>query len=61
MTDALTFLRPLLLALALAGAAPPLLAQGTKALRTGDFIVAVVNQELVTASELEARIGRVHQ
>lgn len=61
MTDALTLLRPLLLALALAGTAPPLLAQGTKALRTGDFIVAVVNQELVTASELEARIGRVHQ
>ena len=27
--------------------------------RTGDYILAVVNQELVTASELQSRIERV--
>ncbi|MBX3604440.1 MAG: peptidylprolyl isomerase [Piscinibacter sp.] len=60
MTDALTSFRPLLLALVLAAATPVLTAQ-TRPPRTGDFIVAVVNQELVTASELEARMGRVYQ
>jgi peptidyl-prolyl cis-trans isomerase SurA len=60
MTDALTPFRPLLLALVLAVAAPSLQAQG-RAVRNGDFIVAVVNQELVTASELDARLARVYQ
>ena len=60
MTDLLFPFRPLLLALALAAAAPTLQAQG-RAARNGDFIVAVVNQELVTASELETRLARVHQ
>lgn len=61
MTDALTLLRPALLALALSALPPALHAQGRAAPRTGDFIVAIVNQELVTASELEARVGRVQQ
>lgn len=60
MTDLLFPFRPLLLALALAAAAPNLQAQARPA-RNGDFIVAVVNQELVTASELETRLARVHQ
>lgn len=63
MTDLLTFLRPVALALAaLAGAAaaPALHAQArASAPRSGDFIVAIVNQELVTASEVEARIARI--
>jgi len=59
MTDLLFPLRPLLLALALAGAAPALQAQGRPS--RGDFIVAVVNQELVTASELETRLARIQQ
>ncbi len=34
---------------------------GEQALVTGDFIVAVVNQELVTASEIEQRLARVRE
>lgn len=63
MTDLLTSLRPVVLALAaLAGAAaaPAVLAQTrASATRSGDFIVAIVNQELVTASEVEARLARI--
>lgn len=63
MTDLLTSLRPVALALAaLAGAAaaPALHAQTrASAPRSGDFIVAIVNQELVTASEVEARLARI--
>ncbi len=60
MTDALFALRPALLALLLAAAAPVAPAQTRAApVRTGDYILAVVNQELVTASELQARIERV--
>jgi peptidyl-prolyl cis-trans isomerase SurA len=59
MTDALFALRPALLALLLAVAAPAVSAQTRAApVRTGDYILAVVNQELVTASELQARIER---
>jgi peptidyl-prolyl cis-trans isomerase SurA len=62
MTDALNFLRLALLALVLAIAAPALLAQNRAApVRTGDYIVAVVNQELVTASEVQARISRAQE
>ena len=61
MTDVLTRYRPLLLAAALALTAPLLQAQGRAAVRNGDFIVAVVNQELVTASELDTRLARVRQ
>jgi peptidyl-prolyl cis-trans isomerase SurA len=60
MSDALTFARPALLALALFAAMPASQAQTRAApLRTGDFIVAVVNQELVTNSEVQARVNRV--
>lgn len=61
MTDVLTPLRPLLLATVLALTVPALQAQGRGAVRNGDFIVAVVNQELVTASELDTRLARVRQ
>lgn len=60
MTDALSALRPALLALLIAAAVPAAQAQTRSApVRTGDYIVAVVNQELVTASELQTRIDRV--
>lgn len=60
MTDALSALRPALLALLIAAAVPAAQAQSRSTpVRTGDYIVAVVNQELVTASELQARISRV--
>ena len=51
------------LALALAAAAPPsaLHAQGRAAPRSGDYIVAVVNQELVTAGEVQQRLARIQQ
>ncbi len=47
-----------LLALAFAAAAQP--REGTRA-QVGDYIVAVVNQELVTAGELAARIAAVRE
>ncbi len=60
MTDPLFALRPVLLACLLAAAGPAVQAQSRAApVQTGDYIVAVVNQELVTASELQARINRV--
>lgn len=48
-------------ALALACAMPAAQAQraGGSSVRTGDYIVAVVNQELVTASEVQLRIARL--
>jgi len=66
MTDVLTSFRPalwpVLLALLLAGATPALHAQGRGAgARTGDYIVAIVNQELVTAAEVETRLARVRE
>lgn len=62
MTDALSALRPALLALLIAAAVPAAQAQTRSApVRTGDYIVAVVNQELVTASELQSRINRVRE
>ena len=60
MTDALFALRPVLLTLLLAAAVPGVPAQTRAApVRTGDYILAVVNQELVTASELQSRLERV--
>lgn len=61
MSDALFFLRPAVLAAALlAGAAPSAHAQASSgATRNGDFIVAVVNQELVTHSEVQGRLARI--
>ncbi|MGD9832521.1 MAG: peptidylprolyl isomerase [Piscinibacter sp.] len=62
MTDALFALRPALLALLIAAAVPAAQAQTRSTpVRTGDYIVAVVNQELVTASELQTRINRVRE
>lgn len=53
------------LAASLCALQPPALAQATPASsstpRTADYIVAVVNQEVVTASELEQRVVRVRQ
>lgn len=47
------------LASALALAAWPALSQGRAETRIGDYIVAVVNQELVTAGELQLRLARL--
>ncbi len=52
--------RRALLALALFGAAATAQTQTTQA-RAGDYIVAIVNQELVTAAELQLRISQVKQ
>jgi peptidyl-prolyl cis-trans isomerase SurA len=62
MTEPLSFLRRLALAaavLAAAALAPALQAQTRPAPRSGDFIVAIVNQELVTAGEVQGRIERI--
>ena len=53
MTDLLLHCRRALAALAIALAGASAWAQ------TGDYIVAVVNQELVTASELQQRLARI--
>lgn len=55
-------LRPFVLAgLLLAAAASGVYAQAPAATtRNGDFIVAVVNQELVTNSEVQGRLARIH-
>jgi len=58
MTDALSGLRLVLLALLLTAASMAASAQAG-APRTGDYILAIVNQELVTAAELNARVARV--
>jgi len=54
-------LRVLLLAAAVAAAAPALAQQRAAAPRTGDYILAVVNQELVTAREVEQRVARLKE
>ena len=60
MTDSTSFLRRCACAALLALLAPVLSAQPrTPAARNGDYIIAVVNQELVTAAELEQRLERV--
>ncbi|MFO1270837.1 MAG: peptidylprolyl isomerase [Rubrivivax sp.] len=60
MTDPNPCWRRLLCALALAAcAAVPAVAQGR--VRNGDWIVAVVNQELVTAAEVDRRIQRAQE
>lgn len=58
MTDALSGLRLVLLALLLTAVSMAATAQAG-ATRTGDYILAIVNQELVTAAELNARVARV--
>jgi peptidyl-prolyl cis-trans isomerase SurA len=60
MTDFLTRARTALVVLAAAGCAVAATAQTAPArARTGDYIVAVVNQELVTAAELGLRLARI--
>lgn len=61
MSDPLFLLRPAVLALLLLGGATTAAhAQAPSgAPRSGDFIVAVVNQELVTNSEVQARMARI--
>jgi peptidyl-prolyl cis-trans isomerase SurA len=60
MTDFLTRARLALVVLAAAGCAAAATAQTAPArARTGDYIVAVVNQELVTAAELNLRLARI--
>lgn len=58
MTEFSSRLHAAALALALAAAAPLAAAQARTA-RTADYIVAVINQELVTASELAQRLDRI--
>ena len=55
MTDLPTFARRALAVAALVAAALPAAAQ------RGDYIVAVVNQELVTASEVAQRLARIRE
>ena len=59
MTDPISVWRRLACALVVALLTPALAAQTPTRLRNGDYIVAVVNQELVTAAELDARVGRI--
>lgn len=59
MTDVLRFRRlRALLTLLLCAVGGPALAQERTAPRNGDFIVVVVNQELVTAAEVDQRLQR---
>lgn len=59
MTDSIHVWRRAALALALAAAAVTAPAQQRE--RNGDYIVAIVNQEAVTAAEVEARVQRALQ
>jgi peptidyl-prolyl cis-trans isomerase SurA len=61
MTDMPAFLRRCALAAALGAWASLASAQAPRppAARSGDYILAVVNQELVTAGELEQRVARI--
>ena len=61
MTDPISVWRRLACTLVVALLTPALGAQTpTRPVRNGDYIVAVVNQELVTAAELENRLARIH-
>jgi peptidyl-prolyl cis-trans isomerase SurA len=53
--------RPLAATLALAGLIGFTGASAAQRLRNGDYIVAIVNQELVTAGEVERRLERVEE
>ena len=62
MTPIRSWPRIALLSLALAGGVAPAFAQrATSTPRTADYIVAIVNQELVTAGELEQRLAQVRE
>jgi peptidyl-prolyl cis-trans isomerase SurA len=58
MTDSLLSWRRAGAALVLAAAVA---AAGAQRVRNGDYIVAIVNQELVTAGEIDRRIERAHE
>lgn len=51
----------LVLLLAASLVAGPVSAQGLGAARNGDYIVAIVNQELVTAGEVDRRIAQIRE
>jgi peptidyl-prolyl cis-trans isomerase SurA len=61
MNDSLPFWRRLTVLLLLAGVAGAAAAQTRGTSRNGDFIVAIVNQELVTAGEVDQRLVRAQQ
>ena len=61
MTEPFRLLRHGALALALTANVAMVFAQGRIAVRNGDYIVAVVNQELVTAGEIDQRIERARE
>jgi len=65
MTDSLFFLRARVLRgavlAALLGGLAPLVAAQTRAPAMADYIVAVVNQELVTNAELQSRLTRIRE
>ncbi len=61
MTDLLRLSRQAALVLLLAGLAPAALSQGRTVVRNGDYIHAVVNQELVTVGEIEQRMARARE
>ena len=58
MTDLHRLSRQAALVLLLAGLVPVAMAQGRSVVRSGDYIHAVVNQELVTVGEIEQRMAR---
>ncbi len=60
MTD-ISVLGRLCAAALIAAAVPPVPAQTRAVVRNGDYIVAVVNQELVTAAEIDQRIDRARE
>lgn len=61
MTEPFRLLRHGAFALALTTSVVSAFAQGRTAVRNGDYIVAVVNQELVTAGEIDQRIERARE
>ncbi len=58
MTDLHRLSRQAAFVLLLAGLVPVAMGQGRSAVRSGDYIHAVVNQELVTVGEIEQRMAR---
>ena len=61
MTERLLAVLAALLALALAAPAASAQSSSANELRPGDYIVAIVNSELVTAGEVQQRLTRVQQ
>jgi peptidyl-prolyl cis-trans isomerase SurA len=61
MTERLLYVLAVLLALGLGASAARAQASQANELRPGDYIVAIVNSELVTAGEVQLRLARVKQ